>query len=344
MQLSGMGCLYELPATDAVGDTVSQATNEGFTPAQQDAFEAHVARLILHYLSPLDEETAALMGVLRADGANRLAMRTTETDDGFLLTISHTYEKPDLPRIIDALIEGCTRQQKKYRHYLERTSWRVVADYKALWRHAPLGRLESALDIGAVPPLLAALLRDHIPAVAVADPGADAFAPYFEAHGIAWACADLLRDDPYPGRQFGLVCFCEVLEHLTGDVPGALDRVIAKVAPGGLLYVTTPNLRSISGLVTLLWQHKGIPSKWRETVRQQYARAGKEDGYYGHVREYTAREVITLFESFGLEHVASAYQTHPRAETAGRKLIKFAETLLPSWRLYGKYLFQKRSL
>jgi SAM-dependent methyltransferase len=316
-----------------MGDTVAWAVAEAFTPAQREAFEAHVARLMLHYLSPLDEDTAKLLGKPLTDGAAVLAARAD---------VAQGKVERGLPAIIDELMRGCTQHEKKYRHYLERTSWRVLADHGVLRQHA--AGAKSVLDVGAVPPLLAALLRVDGMDAAVADPGADAFGPYCDARGIAWANADLLAGhDPFPGRQFDLVCFCEVLEHLTGDVLGALDRVIDKVTPGGLLYVTTPNLRSVSGLVALLWHGKGLASKWRETVRDQYARAAQGGGYYGHVREYTAGEVITLFENLGFEHLASAYQTHPRAETPGRKVIQNVEWMFPTWALYGKHVFRRKT-
>lgn len=328
MQLSGMGCAYELDTPTHLGDVVAEAVAQGIGEAQQVAFDAHVARLIAHYLSPLDTDYAALMDLPPTHGAAVLA------------TCALRREHADLAARIDAMIAGCTFQENKYRHYMSRTSWRVVADHAFLLKHCTT--VKSMLDIGAVPPLLAALMRDSVAEVSVTDPGAAAFAPYCDTRGIAWANADLIAgDDPYDGQVFDLVCFCEVLEHLTGDVPGALARVIARVAPGGLLYVTTPNLRSVSGLAALLWHGKGLASKWRENVHDQYARVQQGGGYYGHVREYTAAEVIALFEQLGLSHVASSYQTHPRAETTGRKLIRVTEQALPNWRLYGKYLFRK---
>jgi SAM-dependent methyltransferase len=241
---------------------------------------------------------------------------------------------------IEALCEGCAGDPKSYRRYLERTCWRVAADYAFLRTRIPLEA--SVLDLGAVPPLLAALLAQaghrHI---TVYDPHASAFAPWFNAAKVQYRDADLLGDATLSPVPHDLVCLCEVMEHLTGDVLQVFGRIAHWVAPGGYLYVTTPNLRSVSGLSALVFRGSGLASKPRETVRQQYERASGEGGYFGHVREYTSREVIEFVSSFGFRHVASQYQAHPRAESWDRRVVRLVERALPSWRLFGKHLFQK---
>lgn len=337
MQLNGKGCAYEARDRDRIRPEIDRALREGFTPAQRAAWRKHAAQLIRHYLFPLNGEMETLTGKSVKAAAEFLVSLPARN------TAARTPAR-DLPsdpaEIIDLIVQGCTGQAQSYRRYMERTRWRVEADFRFLREHAQ--HASSMLDLGAVPPLLAAMLKPHIDEVAIADPAADSFAPFCNEYGIQFRCANLLLgEDPFPGRQFDLVCLCEVLEHLSGDVLGALNRVAGKVAPGGLLLVTTPNLRSITGLAALLRRGSGIPSKSAETVRDQYERAAQPGGYLGHVREYSAREVIQLVGSLGLEHVASHYQTHPRTPTLEKKAIGLLESLLPAWRLYGKYLFRK---
>ncbi|MCC6145154.1 MAG: methyltransferase domain-containing protein, partial [Candidatus Hydrogenedentes bacterium] len=159
--------------------------------------------------------------------------------------------------------------------------------------------------------------------------------------GVHHIDTDLIQDTRLLPDPCDLVCLCEVIEHLTGDLVPVFARLSRWVAPDGYLYVTTPNLRSISGLAGLVRHGSGLASKCHETVRQQYERAEGEGGYFGHVREYTAKEVVDFICSFGFGHVASAYQFHPRAETLDRKLIQAMERMLPPWRLFGKHLFRK---
>jgi hypothetical protein len=105
--------------------------------------------------------------------------------------------------------------------------------------------------------------------------------------------------------------------------------------------VTTPNLRSISGLVSLLWYQSGLASKPGESVRAQYEKASAKFGYYGHLREFTPREVVKLVESFGMTHVTSEFLANYQK---GGRLINaccLLERFLPNYRLCGKYLFKR---
>jgi predicted SAM-dependent methyltransferase len=133
----------------------------------------------------------------------------------------------------------------------------------------------------------------------------------------------------------------EVVEHLAGNLLDAIQNAVDCVRPGGYLMVTTPNLRSIWGLYALIRKHSGLASKPGESVRAQYDRASAQFGYYGHVREYTKREVVALFRSFGL--TLHAYEFQGRYQPLGKisGLLGLLEKIFPEWRLFGKYIFKK---
>lgn len=245
-------------------------------------------------------------------------------------------------RVIDDILEGCESEVDRYRQYLTRTSWRVTADFIFLNRHVP--NPESTLDVGAIPPMLLGLMvHNDARNLTVVDPHANRFLPFFERHNISCIVGDLLSDtNPITPDQHELVCLCEVLEHLPGDIVHTLNKVSAWVAPGGYFYLTTPNLRSVSGAVGLFIRGSGLASKSRESIRKQYARAQGGYGYFGHVREYTEKEVRDLVEAMGYEHIATEFQYHPRAETLDARIIQLMERALPPFRLFGKYLFRKK--
>ena len=240
---------------------------------------------------------------------------------------------------ITFLLSGCTTPDT-YERYLRRTNWRVQGDYAVLRQHFPTPC--SMLDFGAVPPLLATLLSyQGWTDITVADPKADLFLKACEERGVKTLSLDLLNaGQAGPDRTYDLVCCCEVLEHLTGNILVAMRQLSHFVAPGKFLYVTTPNLRSVSGL-RALWHGSALASKYRQSVRDQYARAEGEEAFFGHVREYTDQEIVKLVSSFGYAHVASHYQVHPRTETVEDRMVQFLERRITSWRLFGKHLFQK---
>lgn len=244
--------------------------------------------------------------------------------------------------VIEDILAGCTENSDRYRRYLTRTCWRVEGDVAFLRRAVP--NPESVLDVGAVPPMLVGALADiGYHNLTVIDPKVEVFAPYFKRRDIHFVQGKLLSvDEIRLPQKYDLVCLCEVLEHLTGDIVSSLETVSRWVAPEGYFYLTTPNLRSITGAVAIFARGSGLASKSLEPIRKQYSRADTPDGYFGHIREYTEKEVKNLVEGLGFRHVESSFQVHPRAERFSTRVIRALETAFPSLRLFGKYLFQKK--
>lgn len=249
---------------------------------------------------------------------------------------------PGTQAAIDDILDGCETEYEQYHRYLTRTCWRVEADFAFLKKTVP--NPANVLDVGAIPPMLIGLMaHDGMKHLSVMDPHANRFEAFFKRHGIAYVEGDLLAGNtPEQPTPFELVCLCEVLEHLPGDIVYTLEQVSNWVKPGGYLYLTTPNLRSVSGAVGLFWRGSGLASKSREPIRKQFARAKGGYGYFGHIREYTEKEVRNLVEGMGYDHVATSFQVHPRAETFDARVIQILETMLPPFRLFGKYLFRKK--
>jgi hypothetical protein len=88
-----------------------------------------------------------------------------------------------------------------------------------------------------------------------------------------------------------------VFEHLRSPlVPiTEIERILR---PGGVLLLSTPNLRSFRGIVNLVLRGKGWAVGADPSVEH---RKPEEIGHMGHVREYTAVEVGGVLKSFGLQ-------------------------------------------
>ena len=113
----------------------------------------------------------------------------------------------------------------------------------------------NVLDIGALPPLLIAILHSYgFTNLSVLDPNVDVFKRYFEFKNIPYYKADLFSCvDSYLLSKFDLVCLNEVIEHLAGNLLSALEIAFSYIRPGGYCFITTPNLRSISGFIALIF-------------------------------------------------------------------------------------------
>lgn len=244
--------------------------------------------------------------------------------------------------ILESLEAGCETHGDMYRDYLRCNSPRIVADANFVAKHVPTSA--AVLDIGAIPPLLVALLhRLGYANCTVADPFPDNYRRFFDDAGIRALKGDLLNQ-ALAGQEsaFDLVCLNEVVEHLAGNLLPAVGNALACVKPGGLLMVTTPNQRSFSGFASLLFHHSGLASKPFDGVRAQFDRSSSAYGYFGHVREYTKTEVIALFASFGCDLVACEMQPNYLHKKGVMGYARRLEQLFPRWALFGKYLFRKR--
>jgi len=228
-----------------------------------------------------------------------------------------------------------------YRDYMRGNLPRIGADADLI--HSMVSKEQSILDVGAVPPLLLKLLYDKgFRDLHACDPHVETFNAFFKATNISYHNIDLIREpDKMPNRKYGCVVLCEVIEHLGGNLLKAIETVADVIDSKGYFYITTPNLRSISGLFSLIRYNSGLASKPRESVRQQFERLGSENGYFGHLREYTPREVIVLVESLGFKLIKQEMQTRYYGQTRCDKIGAQLEKLIPSWRLFAKYLFQK---
>ncbi|HVI53961.1 MAG TPA: methyltransferase domain-containing protein [Luteibacter sp.] len=97
-----------------------------------------------------------------------------------------------------------------------------------------------------------------------------------------------VQDIPYDGL-FDVILFCEVIEHLVSDPLNALRRIKERLAQGGTLVLTTPNVNRL------------------ENVAKMMAGANIYDpisgyGVYGrHNREYNKHELHLMLDHLGFD-------------------------------------------
>jgi 2-polyprenyl-3-methyl-5-hydroxy-6-metoxy-1,4-benzoquinol methylase/tetratricopeptide (TPR) repeat protein len=249
---------------------------------------------------------------------------------------------PDLEAHAAEVLRGCHGPRGTWASYVRAVATRIVRDHRVLVGASLPDH--HVVDIGCTPPLLLQLLRSSgYTRLTAVDPAIESFRAYLDRAGISGITAGV-ADLPVASLRGAadLICFCEVLEHLPLDILHVIEGLRAMLKPGGRLYVTTPNLRSISGLYSLLWKHSGLASKPTESVRDQFERARSEWNYFGHIREYTADEVVRLVESCGFHRVSSHFDAVVPVPGRVPRWVAAFERAIPRWRLFAGHLFEKR--
>lgn len=164
-----------------------------------------------------------------------------------------------------------------------------------------LERSQSVLEVGAFPYLLTVALTQrgyHITAL-------DKFSsrehvqPLLDSYGIESVNCDLDVDRiPAADASYDAIIMNEVFEHLRGNLIASMREIYRVLHTGGLLMMSTPNLRSVNGIYNLLFHKKAYSCMG--DIYENYASL-ETKGIMGHVREYTPTEVIQFLGKIGFE-------------------------------------------
>lgn len=174
----------------------------------------------------------------------------------------------------------------------------------------------------------------------------------FRSAGVEAVVHDLRAPGlPFEDESFDIVTFYDVIEHLPTSPRPVLEEMWRVLRPGGRLVVTTPNL------VHLLARLKLLVGR---TIHFPIETWYDADPYFGHIREYTAQELVYMVGQAGFEDMkvrltnGPQWNTRRRDGTWGRvplptspfqvaKLLYFVVTgLVPSFR-YGLHVLARKA-
>lgn len=127
-----------------------------------------------------------------------------------------------------------------------------------------------------------------------------------------------LNDSLYQDRwihvpKASLVIMAEVIEHLYTSPMHVLRFVRSLTAPGGYVFIETPNATTLKKRLKLLWG----------TNPYEMIRENRDNP--GHFREYTSQELTTLAEAAGFEVMAvrlSNYHSHDSSKSAFSRVVR----------------------
>ena len=182
-----------------------------------------------------------------------------------------------------------------YRNYLRDHRVRLGFDIDLVSRYAPKGA--KVLEFGSVPPLLTGALRKAGYDICGVDIAPERFQAALALLGVAvLKCNVELERLPFPDSSFDLILFNEIFEHLRINPIFTLGEAFRVMKPGGRILLSTPNLRSLGGLISFLVRGRAISCGG--SIFDEYTKL-RNLGHMGHVREYTSREVCEFLCELG---------------------------------------------
>ena len=191
------------------------------------------------------------------------------------------------------------------------------------------------LEVGCTPPILTRAMKAQGFEVVGVDVQPARFGSSLEEAGIRVERARLGLDAlPFAERAFHVILMNEIFEHINGNLLFALSEVFRVLLPGGRLYVSTPNLRSLVGLRNYLF--RGRAYSCCGDLYEEYAKLERY-GHMGHVREYTVVEVSEFLSRIGFSIDGIIY----RGRCPGR--YRLLGGVFPQLRPFFSVLARRRS-
>jgi SAM-dependent methyltransferase len=231
--------------------------------------------------------------------------------------------EPDKPRIFviregwrpskesTALIGRCAGEVLPYledwlRPYYSDHKNRLAFDLDYAERF--LERGQRILEVGSFPYLLTVPLLQvgyRITALDKFNSG-EHVPPLLDSYGIPSLNCDLDVDKiPARDASFDAVIMNEIFEHLRGNLIASMREIHRVLRPGGLLMMSTPNLRSVRGIYNLLFHQKAYACMG--DIYENFA-ALESRGIMGHIREYTPTEVMEFLKKIGFRPEGVIYR------------------------------------
>ncbi|MFZ2388016.1 MAG: class I SAM-dependent methyltransferase [Polaromonas sp.] len=217
-------------------------------------------------------------------------------------------------------------RNSEFSDYCRYHSDRVALDFE--WLSQAFKTRSSALEIGGYPFLLTSALKDHGYEIQTIDKLTLPASRLADQLGLKVTGCDIETEKlPFADDSFDDILLNEVFEHLRIDLNFTMDEIRRVLRPGGRLWLSTPNLRSLRGIVNFLFKSEawGVVG---DGIYAQY-QSLKSPGFMGHVREYTSKEVADFLRAIGFKIEVIIYRGCYRNPAAN-----FMSSMAPSLKPY----------
>lgn len=221
---------------------------------------------------------------------------------------------------------------KWHKSYLSNHKLRVALDLDIVKEQVVEG--SNVLEFGSVPLLFTAGLSTSNYGVTGIDIAPERYKGTIDKLGIEIVKCDIeLEKLPFDDNTFDAIVFNELFEHLRINPIFTLSEVLRVLKTGGILLLSSPNLRSLNGLYNFLINNRSFSCSG--DIFAQYQKLEKL-GHMGHVREYTTKEISAFLKRIGFDVTTIIYRG--RYKTKGKQLLA---KLQPNLRPFASYVAKK---
>lgn len=195
--------------------------------------------------------------------------------------------------------------------YAKKHKKRIAFDLDFIQKQSLIN--STIVEVGSVPLLLTLALKQKKYQVLGIDISPERFIKTIDRFNLDVRKCDIeLENLPLPDNFCDFVIFNEIFEHLRINLIFTIRELLRIIKPGGRLYLTTPNVRSLRGIKNILFKNKCFSTSG--DLYRQYERL-EMIGHMGHVREYTSSEVVDFLEKLGFTPEEIIYRGDFKSKT-----------------------------
>ena len=216
--------------------------------------------------------------------------------------------------------------------YVSNHKSRIALDLDIIKEQVSQG--SSVAEFGSVPLVFTAALSASSYNVTGIDIAPERYKKTIDRLGINVVKCDIeLEKLPFEDNSFDAIVFNELFEHLRINPIFTLSEVLRVLKPGGIMMLSSPNLRSLRGIYNFLLKNRSYSCSGNTYAEYQKL---EKLGHMGHVREYTTKEVIDFLTNVGFDVTFVIYRGR-----FGANLKQILARVFPSLRPFISYVAQK---
>jgi len=160
-----------------------------------------------------------------------------------------------------------------------------------------------------------------------------AFRKLIDSNNIDLRLADITREKfPFDDCSIDVIIFSEIMEHLSPpSLPDVFNEIYRCLRMGGMVIVSTPNVHRLRNRLRFFFGRSIFESP-----------ATLVGGTYGHIREYSHRELMDLLRSTGFENIMThrSKTSYPvLTTTIDRILSRFSSWLAKCFLTFEDFVF-----